>query len=159
MLVEKFNLGTLQMNNGSQLQIGTFHLESEAQETSLRAKQFGFICEISMHLPLFIFCGVTNFVSEEEEDISKTNIRDAWSALQQISGQKSPGYTFDTEENKMCCEEYTEKANKRNRIDRCYYSADTLEPISIEIIGKDAYNLKEWISDHFGLFVVFKIKS
>jgi len=59
----------------------------------------------------------------------------------------------------MCREEFQEREDyyeKRNRLDRCYYSSKTLEPISIELLGTKPYYEKEWISDHYGLLTTFK---
>lgn len=40
---------------------------------------------------------------------------------------------------------------------RIYYSSDSLECLSIELLGTKPYYEEEWISDHYGLFATFKM--
>jgi hypothetical protein len=97
-------------------------------------------------------------MSDTEGDILDTKFRDIWKELH----PNELGHTFDTVANKMAKEEYLSMgrtAEKQKRLDRLFYTPNTIEPVSAEIVGTQPYWKEEFISDHFGLFVRLRIKK
>ena len=45
-----------------------------------------------------------------------------------------------------------------NLILRLYYTSETLEPVSMEILGTEPFEDELWPSDHWGIFATLKIK-
>jgi hypothetical protein len=76
----------------------------------------------------------------------------------------------------MAKEEYEEQGilePKRKRLDRywiltvllivltstrCFFTPDTIEPISMKLLGTTPYANSEYISDHYGILVKLRIK-
>jgi len=113
-----------------------------------------------------ILIGDTNFSSDDESHWLGPRFQDVWQSLYQRSEEetaKNVGLTFDTVTNKMCGEEYGNRnlGEKRQRLDRCYFTHDTLEPISMSILGDQPYlpGTSEFISDHYGVLVKLKLKD
>lgn len=136
---------------------GTFHLESDPQDTLKREGQLIEFREATAKAHYCFLCGDTNFVEDSEADTLGDRFGDAWRDLY----PDQAGLTFDTVANKMGKEEYVSMgrtADKQKRLDRLFYTKDTIEPISMEILGTQPYWKNEYISDHFGIFIKLKLK-
>lgn len=136
---------------------GTFHLESDHRDGPTRAKQLEEFRRFTAPAHYVFLCGDTNFAEDSEAETLGPKFKDIWQELH----PSEPGLTFDTIANPMAKEEYLsmgKTADKQKRLDRLFYSADTITPISIEILGTKPYWKKEFISDHFGIFVKLKLK-
>lgn len=145
------------MKDSPQLVFGTFHLESDHNDVDVRAKQLVEFREGTAAAHYCFLCGDTNFASDAEAENLGAKFKDIWQQLH----PEDAGLTFDTVENPMAKEEYLSMGrttDKQKRLDRLFYSAETIEPVSIHIIGNKPYWKNEFISDHFGLFVKLRLK-
>jgi hypothetical protein len=143
--------------NSPQLVFGTFHLESDSKDVTTRAKQLEEFRLYTASAHYCFLCGDTNFVEDSEMLALGPGFKDAWAELH----PDSPGLTFDTVANPMAKEEYASMGRaegKQKRLDRLFYTANTLEPVSMEVIGTEPYWKSEFISDHFGIFVKLRLK-
>jgi len=159
----KAMLGNFLVQHSQPIIIGTFHLESNKEDVPYRKNQIKVYCDLTGKCPNVILVGDTNFSSDSEADSLGTRFKDAWRELYQKTGEDTfnSGLTFDTETNDMAKEEYKLQkieTPKIMRIDRCFYTHDTIEPISMEILGKKPYEDKEWISDHYGIAIRLRMK-
>lgn len=146
------------MQNLPQLVFGTFHLESDPQDQAKRASQLTEFRMATEDAHYCFLCGDTNFVLDSEADTLGNKFGDVWKDLY----PDTPGLTFDTVANQMAKEEYVSMgrtADKQKRLDRLFYTKDTIEPLSMEIIGTQPYWKNEFISDHFGIYVRLKLKD
>eukprot|EP01125_Pyxidicula_operculata_P002099 TRINITY_DN1204_c0_g1_i1.p1 TRINITY_DN1204_c0_g1~~TRINITY_DN1204_c0_g1_i1.p1 ORF type:complete len:356 (-),score=49.45 TRINITY_DN1204_c0_g1_i1:44-1111(-) len=156
-------IGTCVVKQSSQLSIGTFHLESCEENSSFRRKQLEVFKELTEDCSHLILIGDTNFTQPDESSCLTNRMTDVWKYLYQKTNEESnPGLTFDTETNLMLQEEYNSRnmGKKRERLDRCFVSSDTIEPIHMEILGTKPYmGENEYISDHYGILVKFRFKD
>jgi len=144
----------------------TFHLESFLEDTEPRKEQLQIIREMSDLFSHSILIGDTNFTSESEAAALGPRFKDAWQELYQRTPEElenNPGLTFDTVTNGMCREEYNQSklGEKRQRLDRCFYTHDSIEPVSMKILGDTPYieNTQEFVSDHYGICVKLRFKD
>lgn len=150
-------LGSVVVKDSPQLVFGTFHLESDHRDVPVRARQLTEFREYTSAAHYCFLCGDTNFSSDSEIETLGLKFKDIWQELR----PQEPGLTFDTVANPMAKEEYLsmgKTADKQKRLDRLFYSAETIEPVSIEILGTKPYWKNEYISDHFGIFVKLRLK-
>jgi len=157
MMGRKMMLGSVIVKNSPQLVFGTFHLESDSKSSNTRASQLAEFKSATKASKCVFLVGDTNFVSESETDTVKDFLTDAWPFLY----PNDPGLTFDTETNAMAKEEYEDQGilePKRKRLDRCFYTPDTIEPISMSLLGTQPYYNQEFISDHYGLLIKLRLK-
>jgi len=82
--------------------------------------------------------GDVNMASSNENNAFDKKYKDMW-LLQSF---EDPGYTL---------------GKAQARLDRVYLSRNNVEPISLEIVGKDPLEEGLLISDHYGLFGCVKI--
>lgn len=154
----KMQLGSVLVKNSPKLHFGTFHLESDLKSAPTRASQLtDFKTALNGHDCAFLI-GDTNFTSENELETIKDKFSDCWSTLY----PNDAGLTFDTETNSMGKEEYETQGifePKRKRLDRCFYTSDTIEPLSMTLLGTQPYAKGEYISDHYGILVKLRLKS
>jgi len=139
---------------------GTFHLESHLEDINHRALQLRKFRELTEHCPSVVLIGDTNFTSENESKELGSRFGDTWRDLYQknpIEEKQNPGLTFDTSANPMAREERDDL--KHLRLDRCFYSGATIEPLEMKILGREPYFQNEWISDHFGIMVKLRLKN
>jgi len=154
----KMMLGTCVVQKSPQLTFGTFHLESDAHNAPERAAQVKDFLVATEHCSCTFVVGDTNLVSDTEEAVGlfQSKFRDAWPTLH--PGQE--GFTFDTQTNTMGRSEYLSRGivdHKRKRLDRLFYTPETLQPFHMEIMGTKPYKEGEFISDHYGIFVKLRL--
>jgi len=160
----KCQVGTIKLDKPHQLALGTFHLESGTTDREIRQKQLQQLAQVFQNQSCAIICGDTNFYTEDEVSGLGNLFKDAWKELYQKTEEEAiqnPGITFDTKNNIMCREEFLERADfleKQLRLDRCFYTPGTIEPLSMEILGVKPYFKSEWISDHYGIVLRLKLK-
>jgi len=160
----KANLASFVVQKAPMLTVGTFHLESYLEDAAYRQKQLTVFKELTQDCSHVILIGDTNFSQPDEVQSLGDRFKDVWQVLHQQTPEdmiKNPGLTFDTETNAMLKEEYTlrKMGVKRQRLDRCFYTHETIVPLSMEIVGTKPYGgTNEFISDHYGVIVKFKFK-
>jgi len=162
----KAMLGTCIVKSNPQLSFGTFHLESHTEDAPVRKKQlqaFKDLTEVCSHV---ILIGDTNFTSDSESKWLGPRFKDVWQEIHQKTKEDeetNQGLTFDTVTNKMCAEEYKNRnlGEKRKRLDRCFFTHETIEPISVRILGLQPYipGSSEYISDHYGIVAKLRFKD
>jgi len=153
-------LSNLLIKGSDPLTFGTFHLESHLEDAPYRARQLDTFRELTTHCPSVVLVGDTNFISDQETDTLGPRFKDCWKELYQSNptdAQKNPGLTFDTSTNAMAKEERDDL--KQLRLDRCFYTYETIEPTEMKILGQTPYFRGEWISDHYGIMVKFRVKD
>eukprot|EP01126_Amoeba_proteus_P034130 TRINITY_DN3385_c0_g1_i1.p1 TRINITY_DN3385_c0_g1~~TRINITY_DN3385_c0_g1_i1.p1 ORF type:complete len:253 (-),score=37.65 TRINITY_DN3385_c0_g1_i1:141-899(-) len=151
-------IGTVVVQDSPQLLFGTFHLESDARSISERAKQLSEFVDATNSGHYVFLVGDTNFVNDSESSTLCPKFTDIWSTLH----PDKEGFTFDTVQNPMAREEYLGMGiteDRRQRLDRLFYTHETIQPISIELLGQKPYWKNEFISDHFGIFVRLNLKK
>eukprot|EP01091_Cochliopodium_minus_P016465 TRINITY_DN6178_c0_g1_i1.p1 TRINITY_DN6178_c0_g1~~TRINITY_DN6178_c0_g1_i1.p1 ORF type:complete len:301 (+),score=66.73 TRINITY_DN6178_c0_g1_i1:15-917(+) len=140
--------------------ISTSHFESTDESHEKRCEQLDITFnELKQYQESFV-CGDFNYDGNDKETPEKkhfptSNLIDMWPTV----NPNDPGYTEDTNINLMRLS-VTNKP-KTVRYDQLFhhYSDSSLYlPTSCEIIGKEPFGDNLWISDHFGLFSVFKLK-
>jgi tyrosyl-DNA phosphodiesterase 2 len=142
------------------LVFGTYHLESHLEDGPYRASQLKAFKELTQHCPNVILVGDTNFTADNESDSLGTRFKDTWRELYQSNptdAARNPGLTFDTSTNDMARQERSDL--KQLRLDRCFYTHDTIEPTEMKIIGEKPYFPNEWISDHYGILIKLRVKE
>jgi len=160
----KAMLGNFIVEKTSPITFGTFHLESNREDAPYRANQLKVFRELTKNCPNVILMGDTNFSSDSEVDNIGERFKDAWRELYQKTPEemgKNLGLTFDTETNDMAKEEYKLQqieSPKRERLDRCFYSHETVEPVAMKVLGDVPYEAREFISDHYGIVVKLRLK-
>jgi len=161
----KAMIGTFLVASAPQMAFGTFHLESYLEDAPYRAKQLQVFDEMTSDCSHVVLVGDTNFVQDSEQQHLGERFRDAWKELNHrtpAEALENPGLTFDTETNPMLKEEYTARkmGEKRQRLDRCFFTHKSIEPISMEILGTEPYDGKtEYISDHYGILIKLRFKT
>jgi len=154
----KMILGSVVVKKSPKLTFGTFHLESDSKSANTRSTQLLDFKNATKDNSCIFLIGDTNFASESEMDTIKDKFLDAWPVLY----PNDPGLTFDTETNGMAKQEYEDQGilePKRKRLDRCFYTPETIEPISMQLLGTSPYYMDEYISDHYGLLVKLRLKG
>jgi len=139
---------------------GTFHLESHLEDGLIRARQLQTFRDLTQNCPNIVLVGDTNFTSDHEAVTLGPRFRDTWRELYQVTPseeKKNPGLTFDTSNNEMAKEERDDL--KQLRLDRCFYSGETIEPLEMKILGQEPYFKNEWISDNYGIMVKLRLKD
>jgi endonuclease/exonuclease/phosphatase (EEP) superfamily protein YafD len=142
---------TLLHNPGLDLVVGCTHLESE-HEYALRRDQFSQAVE---HIESFgasnnILLGDTNLrAGEKLDDLLPRGWADVWAILK----PDDPGFTVNSDINPMG------HGNRKERLDRVYYSCRDFEPADIKLVGTGPEKTETGRlfcpSDHFGLLVDF----
>jgi len=153
-------LSTLLVKGSIPLTFGTFHLESHLEDAPLRASQLHAFKDLTSNCQNVILVGDTNFTSDTETETLGNRFRDTWRELYQTNptdAAKHPGLTFDTATNEMAREERPDL--KQLRLDRCFYTNETMAALEMKIIGETPYQGNEWISDHYGIMVKLQLKN
>uniref|UniRef100_A0A6B2LE74 Endonuclease/exonuclease/phosphatase domain-containing protein n=1 Tax=Arcella intermedia TaxID=1963864 RepID=A0A6B2LE74_9EUKA len=163
-LGRKAMLGNFMVSGFPNVVMGTFHLESYLEDAPYRASQLKTLQRLTETFPNVILVGDTNFTSDEESSALGDRFSDAWKVLYQSTPEAAShnkGLTFDTETNSMAKEEYLShnmQDPKSVRLDRCFFTHQTLEPLEMKILGQEPYMDQEYISDHYGIFIRLKLK-
>jgi tyrosyl-DNA phosphodiesterase 2 len=132
------------------LTVATVHLESNAQLTDVRVRQLQAIDERLRGESNALLVGDMNFPDGERPEAEVlTGWRDVWPAVH----GNAPGYTVDSELNRMRAASQPEHAQKR--IDRAFLRGSGWRVEAIERLGTKPLRDEPdtWISDHFGLCV------
>jgi len=127
-------LVTLQVDNIN-LCVGTFHLASGRESVQQRKQQISVLNKITQNQTHVLMMGDVNMASSNENNAFDKRYKDMWLLL----SYEEPGYTLG-----------------KARLDRVFLSRN-VEPISIEIVGKEPLEEGLNISDHCGLFGCVKI--
>jgi len=139
----------------TKLAVGTIHLESLKHNAAYRKQQLHLVFPILLSASdTSVLMGDFNFCSswDENTNITQSEYTDLWDALH----GSDPGYTEDTDLNKMLYAQRQE--TKKVRFDRVILRDETKqwEPSTIRILGTEPFlppagEPEVWISDHFGL--------
>jgi len=160
----KAMLGNFLVEKSDPVTFGTFHLESYLEDAPYRANQLKVFKTLTETCPNAVLVGDTNFFSDNESEALGSRFKDAWHELYQKTAEdfgKNLGLTFDTEANDMAKEEYklqNIEIPRRMRLDRCFYTHETIEPLEMKILGDTPYDAREFISDHYGIMVKLRLK-
>jgi len=150
-------ISTVLIKGLSPLAFGTFHLESNTEDMSYRASQMQSYMELTKDCPNVILVGDTSFTEHEKNQSLGNRFKDSWITLNHQSSNPSSGLTFDTFTNKMA---RNGSDLKQLRLDRCYYTHESIKPIEMNILqGEISNSSNEWVSYHYGIMVKFGLKS
>jgi endonuclease/exonuclease/phosphatase family metal-dependent hydrolase len=146
---------------------GTFHLESYPEDRPTRVLQMQMYLSIiaASNAGHVILCGDSNFAADAEREVYATGgLLDTWHELYQKTPEdekRNPGVTFDTELNPMTTAGKTVSSiHARTRLDRLFYSPNSIVPASMEIIGTEPVDRDRglWPSDHYGIHIKLGLK-
>ncbi len=144
------NLLVTRLDIDPPLTVATVHLESTAPMTEYRVRQLNDINSFLAAEPDVLLVGDMNFADgSRPEESAITGWRDAWRELR----PDEPGYTLDSERNKM--RGWTKPGTKRARLDRALLQSERWRFTEIERLGTQALpeDPLTHISDHFGLLL------
>eukprot|EP01095_Lingulamoeba_sp_RSL-Kostka_P016523 TRINITY_DN8118_c0_g1_i1.p1 TRINITY_DN8118_c0_g1~~TRINITY_DN8118_c0_g1_i1.p1 ORF type:complete len:346 (-),score=70.82 TRINITY_DN8118_c0_g1_i1:57-1094(-) len=148
--------------NDEPFAISSIHLESLSYR-DIRKTQLDAIYDILDKYPHSCLTGDFNFDSKRNFNLSDTRpleniyLLEKYNDYIDVWGHLKPddeGYTFDTEKNVMLEDHKFEQM----RYDRIMLKSNKWIPDSIEIIGDEPFGINKnlHLSDHFGLFSIFK---
>jgi len=167
---------------GFKFVVGNVHLEmlsSLGTNIANRRTKLEYALNSVVKYPQKLLCGDFNFAatSEHSQPIKDSVMEDAWEILK----PNKPGYTDDTDKNRM---RYRIKPRKsRRRVDRILYHGYAMTPKTIKLIGREPtdviaperisykmvktnnvgelgeLDLKLWPSDHFGVSAMFELEE
>jgi len=112
--------------------VATFHLASGRGSVQQRKQQVNVLNRITQNHTHVIMMGDANMASSNENNSFDKRFKDMWLLL----SFEDPGYTI----------------GNAARLDRVYLSRNNVEPISLEIVGKQPMEDGLCISDHYGLY-------
>jgi len=159
-LPSNMDRGLLQLETeieGVRLCVATVHLDSMLDDSKLRIRQLEAVSKQTSQCNDLILLGDFNFGDGEVEN-NKINpgYRDAWKQLK----PNDRGYTWNVIESNLARQNSFPSEGSR-RLDKVYVMGGALIAHHAEIIANTAFTSptgqRLLPSDHFGLFVVFKI--
>jgi hypothetical protein len=169
-------------NSRFPLFFGTFHLESNSGDDSIRCSQIEVYNDLvkNSDVSYVILCGDTNFASDTErlKFANDGGLLDTWRFLYQNTTHKTedekmtttnlinPGITFDIELNPMTTIEAKEAGKKiihdSSRLDRFFFSANTIIPIKMQLLGTETFDQENEDlrpSDHYGIYSQYQLRQ
>ncbi|KAJ8027020.1 Tyrosyl-DNA phosphodiesterase 2 [Holothuria leucospilota] len=145
--------------HGLNFRLMTSHLESLANHSEERQRQLKIVFTKMVEVDpdtVSIFGGDTNTRDHEVSAVKSgvDNVKDVWEAL---GSQKENRYTWDMTQNDNL--QMTGRC-PRLRFDRLYYYQQNqqLVPIQFDLIGKERLACGRFMSDHWGIRCIFKVK-
>lgn len=140
-------MGSVMLENGQALLLGTFHLESYDADHPYRKLQLEMFQNIvsTMGFQSSILCGDTNFVLPDEHLILKSDYEDVWEKLYTRNSVK--GFTFST-------------TVPHKRLDRIFVTKDKLATVEVKLVGTQPIVLGTQLfpSDHCGVFATLRCR-
>jgi tyrosyl-DNA phosphodiesterase 2 len=141
--------------NDTRLAVGTVHLESLLDSAPYRGRQLAQIFKTLKDEDHAILMGDFNFCSSwpEEQARLDPDYVDVWPALR----KKEPGFTEDTDVNRMLAAMRDKKAVRYDRV-LVRSGKPGWKPTAIELLGTEPISSAHpdvFPSDHFGLFARF----
>lgn len=143
--------GSVLLADGSQLTLGTFHLESLPPSFELRKQQMELFQSVVAASNRTILVGDSNMEGDQENSVLRPQYKDAWLHLYPKEKNCS---TFPTNPGVFESMMFT------RRYDRIFYTDATLTAQSIKLMGNDFVpGTKTAPSDHWGMFFTMRVEN